>query len=313
MSETTPPNLAPGQLDPGEAELTEPTDPAPHPTPPPAPAPLPGNRPARVLTAIGFLLLAGGLLYVWFQQQQTLTQPAGVDPARLAALEMQVRSLQQRVSQLEQRPAPSPSPPPDLRPLEARMAAAAQQPAAPQIDVGPLLSRIDGLERRATQADSNVANATRRADSAIRIEAAAAALAAGQPLGNIPNAPPALARFASDQPPTEADLRLSFPAAADRAAAASRPATDTQSVTERMWQRVAGLVTVRSGDRVILGAPASVLLNRARERLDAGDLAGAVAALEALDPGAAQAMADWRTRAQSLLDARAALASLAHT
>ena len=82
-------------------------------------------------------------------------------------------------------------------------------------------------------------------------------------------------------------------------------------MAERIWRQIASLVTVRSGDRVILGAPASVVLDAARERLDAGDLAGTIAALDALDSGAAQAMADWRARAQSLLDARAALASLA--
>jgi hypothetical protein len=121
-----------------------------------------------------------------------------------------------------------------------------------------------------------------------------------------------LQRFASEKPPTDAELRLTFPAAANRATEASRPPVGSQSMTDRMWQRFAALVTVRSGDRVIIGAPAGPVLDAAREHLDAGDLAGAVAALAALDPGAAQAMADWRARAQSLLDARAALASLAH-
>jgi len=78
-----------------------------------------------------------------------------------------------------------------------------------------------------------------------------------------------------------------------------------------MWAEIASLVTVRAGDRVVVGAPASVVLDAARERVEAGDLAGAVAALDALDPAAAAVMADWKASVQSLLDARAALAKLA--
>ena len=127
----------------------------------------------------------------------------------------------------------------------------------------------------------------------------------------MPGAPPALVRFATEKPPTEGALRLEFAAAARRAADASKPQASNGSLAERMWTRIASLVTVREGNRVLVGAPASTVLDAARERLDAGDLAGAVAALDALDPGAAAAMADWRARAQSLLDARDALAKLA--
>src|SRR4029077_17554246 len=98
------------------------------------------------------------------------------------------------------------------------------------------------------------------------------ALAMGQPLGTWPGAPPALARFATEKPPTEAELRLAFPAAARRAAEASKPRTESASLAQRMCMHIASMVTVREGDRVILGAPASVVLAAARERLDAGDL-----------------------------------------
>jgi hypothetical protein len=70
-------------------------------------------------------------------------------------------------------------------------------------------------------------------------------------------------------------------------------------------------VTVRHGDQVLVGDPASVVLAEARAKLVAGDLAGAVAALGKLDAAAAKAIAGWRAQAQSLLDARAALASIA--
>jgi hypothetical protein len=53
------------------------------------------------------------------------------------------------------------------------------------------------------------------------------------------------------------------------------------------------------------------VLARAHMALDAGDLAGAVAAVSALSGPAARAVANWRGDAQSLLDARAGLASMA--
>ena len=53
------------------------------------------------------------------------------------------------------------------------------------------------------------------------------------------------------------------------------------------------------------------MLARARGSLDAGDLAGAVAAVATLTGPAAQAMADWLAQARALLDARAALAAWA--
>ena len=304
MTETTPPP-APEPLDPGEPAAAE---------PPKAAPPEPANRTARVLSVLGFVLVVGALFYLW-QQQQPLVQAAGVDPVRVTALEAEMRTLQQRVAQLEARPAPSAAPSIDLRPLEARIAALEQRPATvatAQPEVGPLLGRIDALERRVVQAGTDAATAATRADRAVRIEAAAAALAAGLPLGSFPDAPKALARFATDKPPTVAELRLAFPEAARRAAAASRPAMEKESMAGRVWRQVASMVTVRSGDRVIVGAPAVVVLDAAHERLDAGDIGGAVAALDGLDSGAAQAMAEWRGRAQALLDARAALASLAH-
>ena len=140
-----------------------------------------------------------------------------------------------------------------------------------------------------------------------RLNAARSALAAGVPLGPIPGAPPALARFANTAPPTEAALRLAFTAAARAARAASRPSGAGKPWFEQLWIHAVGLVTVRRGDRVLLGNPAAGPLAAARIRLNAGDLAGALAALAPLDPPAAHAMAGWRAQAQALLAARAAL------
>jgi hypothetical protein len=309
-------------------------------------APVPPIRRERreialpVLGALGFLLLAAGGGYLWNENQQLREMVAGNDSGRVAALEGQVTELRQRVEQLAQRPAADA---PDLKPLESRLAALEQKqaelanhPAAPPPDLGPLTSRLDtiagkqeqiagqaqsaeaalqdrlsALEQRLQQTEQQATGAADRAARADRLQAARVALDAGQPLGNIPSAPEALARFATVGPPTEAQLRLSFPDAARRAEAASAPNLSEKPLGERMWLRAQSLVTVRQGDKVLVGAPAATVLGRARERLDAGDLAGAVQALDGLDASAAVAMADWRARAQEVLDARAALTQMA--
>lgn len=167
--------------------------------------------------------------------------------------------------------------------------------------------RVDVVEKQAGQ----VSGLADKAGRIGRIQAAQAALDAGQALGDIPGAPPPLARFAQAKPPTEAGLRLSFPAAARAAEEASRPPTEGRPFLDRMWTRAQDLVTVREGDRVVVGDPAAGVVARARRALGAGDLAGAVAALDGLSGPAAQAMAEWTAQAKSLLDARAALATLA--
>lgn len=149
-----------------------------------------------------------------------------------------------------------------------------------------------------------------RAERLARLEAAGVALRDGRPVGAIAGAPPALARFADTPPPTEAALAIAFPAAARATLRASQPDTHRAGFFRRLWIRAQGAVTVSDGDRVLVGDPAAGVIATARDRLDAGDLGGAVATLGALDGAAAAAIAPWRDRARSLLDARTALAGM---
>jgi len=284
----------------------------PSPSSHPAPA---ARRAGAVLTALAVAVLAGGLAWVWSEQQQATLN--AVPPADVAALREQLRTLQQRLAQQEQRPVPAAAPAVNLRPLESRLTALEQRPAAPAVPAGPdpaitdrlatLDDRLAKAERAATQAG---AEAAARAARLARLQTAEAALEAGRPLGEIPDAPAALARFAAAAPPTESALRLAFPEAAQLARAASRSAEANQGVAERIWQRVRTLVTIREGDTVLLGSPAATVLGQAQARLNVGDLGGAVAALDGLDPPAAAAIADWRGRAEALLAARTALAGM---
>jgi hypothetical protein len=160
-------------------------------------------------------------------------------------------------------------------------------------------ARVDAVEKTAGQ----MAGVADRANRVARVQAAELALAAGQPLGDIPGAPAALARFATTKPPTEASLRLAFPAAERAALDVSDPEVEGKPFLDRVLARTQELVTIRQGDHVIVGDSAAGLLTRARSALTAGDL------VSELHGPPAGAMADWLGQAKALLEARAALAT----
>jgi len=266
--------------------------------------------------------------------------------ARIAALEGRaapnLQPLEARIAALEGRPSPN------LQPLEARIATLEAKPPPPPFDPAPLTSRLDALaakqtadlatlgakqaadlaalgataaaldgriaavDAQAKQTAGQIGAVSDRAGRVTRMQAALTALATGQPLGDIPGAPPSVTRFATAAPPTEAALRRSFDAAADAAQQAGQPAImENRSFADRLVARAQQAVTVRQGDRVLVGDPLAGRLIRARAALDAGDLAAAVNALDGLAGPAQAAMADWTGQARTLLDARAALASMA--
>ena len=144
-----------------------------------------------------------------------------------------------------------------------------------------------------------------------RVQAAEVALLAGQKLGNIPGAPPALARFANKAPPTDAQLREAFPEVADHARGVSQPDLASKSLLERSWLRLQESVTVRQGDDVLVGDPAAGILADAQAKVNSDDLQSAVAALQKLRGPAADAVAPWVEQVNAVLAARAALASMA--
>ena len=264
----------------------------------------------------------------------TLSAAAAAAPAGLAALAAQVQALQSR-------PVPQPA---DLGPLTGRMQAVetqqgqlAQQLGGVQQSVQQIGQRLDALandlhtagtqtsgqldalskqvdavKAEADKTAGALASTTQRAERIARVAAAGEALATGQKLGALQGAPPALARFADQAPPTDAELRLAFPKYAEAAQHASQPAImDNQDVGTRLWTRAQQLVNVRQGDRVLIGDPVAGVLAQAREAINNGDLKGAVQALHGLAGPALAAMQPWLDQAQSLLDARAALATMA--
>jgi len=247
------------------------------------------------------------------------------DP-RVASLEQalrqdqqQIAALEARISALANRPAASAAAPAaaaNTSALEARLAALEQRPGPAMPDIASavaganadLAAKVAMLDSRLQQEASKEAA---RAALASRLQSASMALELGQKLGDIPGAPAALSRFANTAPPTETALRQSFSSFAAAAEATSRPSPTDHNFAERMLFKVEALVTIRQGDKVLVGSPAAVILEAAHGKLDAGDLAGAVAGLAPLDDAARAAMAPWLADAKALLDARAALSSMA--
>lgn len=320
--------------EPGELSLppaADPIEPLDQGSPPPARR----SRLPAIVAIVCVVLLAIAVGWLWragyalthrvqqVEQAQQQAQQQATDPSKLAALTDQLQALDGRVAKLEARPLPTPAAPPpdapppvDLKPLEDRIAALEQRPAVVVPDesalkgqVQGLVGQLDALGQKVTSTQTQADAAADRAARTQQLQAASTALSAGRPLGSIPGAPAALAQFATEPPPTEAALRLAFPDAARQATEASRPSLAGESLAARMWTRAQSLVTVKQGDKVLVGAPAAATLASAQQRLDAGDLGGTLQALDALDPAATRAMLPWRKQAQSLLDARAALSS----
>ncbi len=275
------------------------------------------------LCGLGFLILAGAIFYLW----QSFTELS--DQARDAQADrQQLVDMQARVNRLEQRPTPDMSKiTARLDALDGRVANDAQ--LASRLDT--VSSRIEALAGRdqstsdaikqqnealanrvaALEASAgNTQAASQRLDRIARLQQASMQLASGQPLGDLPGAPPPLARFAQTAPPTEAQLRALF-LRTEPAALAAKSQDDTNaSFADRVLQRAQGLLTIRRGDDVVVGNPVAITLSHAQAALDGGDLAGAVNTVETMTGPPAQAMAPWVEAAKGLLDARSALTQM---
>lgn len=267
-----------------------------------------------VLIVCGAVLVA--MTVGWLVAQRGGHAPdgaPGATAAEVAALRSQLATEQAHVAALSaQVQALAAKPPPDTTQLSSQITALSHRVATLEArPTGSDTSAIAASVAALAQKLANVAQAGQDATQRLaRIQAARAALDAGQPLGAIPGAPPALARYANTPPPTETGLRESFDAAAAAALKASRP-PEPAGLSARLLQRAESLLTVRVGGKVVAGPPASVPLDAARRHLGSGDIAGALAALAPLDPAAAKAMAPWTDKAHALLDARAALNAMA--
>jgi hypothetical protein len=283
------------------------------------------------LYGLGFLVLAAGILYLW--QYPSMPADTAVATSEIQAAGQKLDSVDARLTLLEQQPKPPP--PPDLSKITTELGAlearvSDQTQLASRLDVmsgrieslsGLSQTGIDAIKQqletnagRLTALEKTVgslATVSSRVDRIVRVQAAALALADGQPLGDLPGAPPALSRYARTSPPTLAHLRLTFGQMEQTALAAGEANSINGPFIDRVWERAQGLVTVRQGDAVVVGNKSAIVLSHAKTALDAGDLAAAVKETARLDPNPAHVAADWLAEAKALLDARAALSDMA--
>jgi len=277
--------------------------------PAPPPAPVRASAPAPVavlrrglagpaLTILAVLLLAGGEAFLWH-----LSTLQTAEDAQFTGLQDQITELQAQAN----RAAPAPDSLSAQADLAQKYAALAAQVNAMQSQLAADHGALTTMQ--ASQVD--LTKLTARMTLISQLATARMALDAGLPLGPIANAPPALAQFAAIPPPTEAQLRETFPAAANAALAASIAGDSRISYWARVREKLASLITISDGTRVIVGAPAAAVIDQAQADLTAGDLAGAVAAIGHLSLPTQNAMQPWLGQAQALLAARAALIGMA--
>jgi len=185
----------------------------------------------------------------------------------------------------------------------APTAVAAVSPPAPTIpspDVDRLSARVASLEQREAGA----------AQAAAAALAAAAVVEASQGQGPFSDelaalramSPPspeleALSALAQAGAPSRTSLAQSYPDYAARAAVAARAPGKGAGLGDRIAYALARVVMLRRvGDAP--GDGVDAVLARAERQVDDGDLAGALKTLDRLPPGARDAMAPWRLRAE---------------
>ncbi|HZT51431.1 MAG TPA: mitofilin family membrane protein [Stellaceae bacterium] len=231
--------------------------------------------------------------------------------ARAAAPSTALASLGDRVAALERRPDAA--------------AQSAQQIAQLRQDLAGLASRLDADEARlgklATQAEGGGDRMLFLAIAGLR-----AAMAGSGPYQGQLAAVEALAQnneavMAALQP-LAGEARTGIPSTAvlaERFARETAPAIARAAATEsvgdvswgdRMLAKLRSLVVIRRIDGG--GDPANIAVARAERALDAGDLAGAVAAVRSLSGTPAKAAAGWLGVAEQRLASERALDELSH-
>lgn len=306
-----------------EAELPPVSDQLPPESPPAEPPPhvAPPGAPRRdrlpLLCGLGFIVLAGAIVFVWMNARANnpaIDQHLAVLDARMARLEQQpvanVGELQNQVAVLEGRVGDAAKFQGQLDTMSGRVESLSGRD---QTGIDGIKQQVEDLSAKvaAFQAIAGNLDATaKRLNRIARLQEALFNLNAGRPIGDIPDAPEELARYAHVAPPTDTQLRLSFQSAAQNALNAPEPDTGNQPLWDRVKDRVGSMMTLRRGDTVLVGTSTAVTLNRAKTALDAGDLAVAVSAVQGLDGAPAQAMTKWLAQAKALLSARAMLAEM---
>ena len=199
--------------------------------------------------------------------------------------------------------AAPPAPPAHDRPLFGGPVA----PPAPLVEpenVAQLESRVVRLEtgqQRALDAAAAGLAAATLADAAQTARPFAEELAGLERV--LPLSPDlrALARLAQDGAPTRAGLAAEFETLAGRVAVAARDPGRNADLLARLRHALAGVVSIRQVGAT-QGSTPDAVLGRAQMRLNAGDVEGALAAIQPLPAAAHTVLAPWRAAAERRIE-----------
>lgn len=288
-----------------------------------------------LVAAVLAVFALGMIASPWFESAVRSRLPgASVDPAaaQLAAQGDEIAALRARVEALEGRagaPAQAPlnaplgagTPTERLARVETRVEAVAQAQTAAtgRLDalagaVGGLQVRVDESARKIDTVATGAAEGAQQAQAILLLAAARRAIETGQPLGALePALRSRLPERAADvdtiaaaarQPATLVQLRAEF--------ARLRPTIEGSAADaagagwwDRLKAQAGSLIQLRRADAPAPSDPGSRLLV-AQRRLEAGDLAGAIAIVERL-PASRAVTLDWLSKARKHAAATATL------
>lgn len=249
------------------------------------------------------------------------------DPGFAAAVTERLDALAARIDEAEKIETEIAAISGEVSGLDQRLAAVTELAGGVSRGIEELRERVDRLEARMTEAEERAATVSDRREQAATLALITAqidgaisrsepyeaplrnlsALAADDP--EVQAAADELAPMAASGVPSLAELRGSFESVAPEIVHRAR-APEGDSLIDQAAGNLLRLVTVRPVGANAEGDSPAARVARAEAHLAEGDLAAAVAELEALEGPPAEAAADWLARARSRLAAQKALARL---
>ncbi|MDI7776156.1 mitofilin family membrane protein [Asticcacaulis sp. EMRT-3] len=259
------------------------------------------------ILALCFIILLGALGWKMTHPRTPDSAVASQSHATEASKDAEIAALQARIATLQNQTAqPNPLPPGQASQAQAPVGATTLSPPYYTPDsssLAQLSARMDRLEadQRALTQATGAAYAART----LQLAAAEGApflpeLSAAEPSLDNPALAATLRPYAEKGVSSAVTLAVRFPAAAAKANIAARAASGKNSFFDHVRNLLGAFISVRRTDN-ISGQGTEAILARAENRLNLGDLRGALGYLSALPPAAHDAMKPWLDAAQARL------------
>lgn len=303
----------------------------------------PKKSSGRLIAVLAVLALGGGAYGTFPLWRDLLGLPSAPasESFEVENLRAELAAATNRIAQLEAKPPAGGSDAARLDRLEEALKSAPAHAAAPIAEIESISKQLADLKRNSAEASAvlRLAERLEQLDLAVRDlqakRSSAAALllavgqlreavAAGRPFDSEWRAARVLAGEDTeslgllDQIKPQAGEGIAPRAALVQSFDVLAPALIRAEILpegDGWWRRTAdrllSLVTIRREDGAAVGANAAAVVGRAQAAVSRGDLAAALAELDALSPGPAQAAAPWIAAAKARQGADKALSQLA--